>query len=311
MRRFENLLFISDGVQDESDGLKQALSLSNNHHCNLTVLIIYPELPETLGSYQANWEQALIESTKLQIAQTTSALSLSEQSVMPVILAESSKTPSTLVIQHVLRDSYDLVLKSANFNQSETGLKAIDMELLRQCPCPVWLCRPITHAQKKVHVAVAIDAENDSREETDLDLMLLQLSRSLADSCDGSLNIISCWDFPYEEIAGNPFIHVPEQELQQSIKDAEHKHINGLKALITLSGIGGPVKEFHPKGLPQKCIPDIIESEGIELLIMGTVARSGIPGFIMGNTAEDIIQNTKCSILALKPKGFVTDVKAY
>ncbi|MEI8592815.1 universal stress protein [Photobacterium sp. Hal280] len=311
MRRFENLLFISDGVQDELDGLKQALSLSQAHHSTLTVLIIYPELPESLENYQGNWEQALIENTKLQLAQAKSALSLSEQSVMPIILAESSKKPSTLIIQHVLRDNYDMVIKSASFNQSEAGLKAIDMELLRQCPCPVWLCRPITHAQRKVHVAVAIDAENDSKEETDLDLMLLQLSRSLADNCDGSLNIISCWDFPYEEIAGNPFIHVPEQELQQSIQEAEQKHIHGLKALITLSGIGGPVKEFHPKGLPQKCIPDIIESEGIELLIMGTVARSGIPGFIMGNTAEDIIQNTKCSILALKPKGFVTDVKAY
>lgn len=44
---------------------------------------------------------------------------------------------------------------------------------------------------------------------------------------------------------------------------------------------------------------------------MGTVARTGIPGFIIGNTAENILQKIDCSLLALKPLGFVSPVKAY
>jgi nucleotide-binding universal stress UspA family protein len=44
---------------------------------------------------------------------------------------------------------------------------------------------------------------------------------------------------------------------------------------------------------------------------MGTVARTGISGFIIGNTAENILQKIDCSLLALKPQGFVSPVKAY
>jgi len=41
---------------------------------------------------------------------------------------------------------------------------------------------------------------------------------------------------------------------------------------------------------------------------MGTVARTGIQGFIMGNTAENILNQLDCSVLAVKPPGFVTPV---
>jgi len=49
----------------------------------------------------------------------------------------------------------------------------------------------------------------------------------------------------------------------------------------------------------------------IDILIMGTVARTGISGFIIGNTAENILQKIDCSLLALKPQGLVSPVKAY
>ena len=45
-----------------------------------------------------------------------------------------------------------------------------------------------------------------------------------------------------------------------------------------------------------------------DLVVMGTVARTGVPGFIMGNTAEMILNQIDCSVLAIKPSGFVTPV---
>jgi nucleotide-binding universal stress UspA family protein len=41
---------------------------------------------------------------------------------------------------------------------------------------------------------------------------------------------------------------------------------------------------------------------------MGTVARTGIAGFFMGNTAESILTQLECSVLTLKPQGFVSPV---
>jgi len=46
-----------------------------------------------------------------------------------------------------------------------------------------------------------------------------------------------------------------------------------------------------------------------DLVVMGTVARTGISGLIIGNTAEAILDQLTCSVLAIKPPGVKTPVK--
>jgi universal stress protein E len=50
-----------------------------------------------------------------------------------------------------------------------------------------------------------------------------------------------------------------------------------------------------------------IDDYGIELLAMGTIARSGISGVITGNTAERLLARIPCSVLAVKPSDFWSD----
>jgi nucleotide-binding universal stress UspA family protein len=42
--------------------------------------------------------------------------------------------------------------------------------------------------------------------------------------------------------------------------------------------------------------------------MMGTAGRSGIRGLVIGNTAERMLDQLECSILTLKPPGFVAPV---
>ena len=46
-----------------------------------------------------------------------------------------------------------------------------------------------------------------------------------------------------------------------------------------------------------------------DLVVMGTVARTGISGLLIGNTAEAILEQVQCSVLAVKPHGFVSPVR--
>jgi nucleotide-binding universal stress UspA family protein len=62
------------------------------------------------------------------------------------------------------------------------------------------------------------------------------------------------------------------------------------------------------KGWARKAVPALAKQIEVDLVVMGTVARTGIPGFIMGNTAEIILNQIDCSVLAIKPPGFVTSV---
>lgn len=62
------------------------------------------------------------------------------------------------------------------------------------------------------------------------------------------------------------------------------------------------------RGQPRSVIPDLAAQLRADLVVMGTVSRTGIPGLIMGNTAEIIIGRISCSVLAVKPPGFASPV---
>jgi len=63
-----------------------------------------------------------------------------------------------------------------------------------------------------------------------------------------------------------------------------------------------------PEGPPEAVLPEIVESEHEDLLVMGTIARTGVAGLVIGNTAEKILSRINCSVLAIKPDDYVSPV---
>ena len=63
------------------------------------------------------------------------------------------------------------------------------------------------------------------------------------------------------------------------------------------------------KGDAAGVISGLAKKTGAELVVMGTVARTGIPGFLIGNTAERILHELDCSVLTVKPRGFATPIR--
>jgi nucleotide-binding universal stress UspA family protein len=63
------------------------------------------------------------------------------------------------------------------------------------------------------------------------------------------------------------------------------------------------------RGAASKVIPLTARRLKADLVVMGTVARTGIAGLIIGNTAEAILEQLRCSVLAVKPLGFVSPVQ--
>ncbi len=57
-----------------------------------------------------------------------------------------------------------------------------------------------------------------------------------------------------------------------------------------------------------RIIVKLAKNKKIDLLVMGTVCRTGLAGFFIGNTAEKVLSEVNCSVLTVKPEGFVTPV---
>ncbi len=68
--------------------------------------------------------------------------------------------------------------------------------------------------------------------------------------------------------------------------------------------------EIHlRRGSPARIIRSVADEIEADLMVMGTVCRAGAAGFLIGNTAETVLGDITCSILALKPDGFVSPIE--
>jgi len=144
----------------------------------------------------------------------------------------------------------------------------------------------------------------------------LEMASSLALSECAELHIVHVWLAIYEGVLRGSFMARPEDEITSYIEEVKQQHVQNMKVLMseTIDMLGQDILDYTKpkkhliKGDPRKIIPAFAEEIKADLVVMGTVARTGLPGLFMGNTAETILNQLNCSVLAIKPQGFVTPV---
>ncbi|WP_131783201.1 universal stress protein [Legionella gresilensis] len=312
MHRFQNILFVSHGIKEEVEALQLSIRLAVKNKAELCILITCPPFPDTLSEYKISYEEFLVDKMNKAIQLAKSGLCFSKKKIPIHIEVEYGSAPDIRIIQHVLKNSHDLLIKSTETAEAMKGFMALDMELLRKCPCALFLYRPLKNTLKNIEVAVAVDPKDEEPATRDLSLCLLEISYSLKIMYQGKLSILSCWNFALENyLRDNVWFKTSKAEVDRMVAEEKHSHELSLKELIKRSQMSEEYQIEHLKGQPEDIIPAFITHKKIDILVMGTVARTGIAGFIMGNTAENILQKIDCSLLALKPPGFVSPVKAY
>ncbi|HRE32684.1 MAG TPA: universal stress protein, partial [Candidatus Berkiella sp.] len=132
---------------------------------------------------------------------------------------ESGSVPVIRIIKHVFKVVYELVIKDVEPSRQNKRYKTVDIGLLSKCPCPVWLCRPISEHRDKIKVAVAIAPSDIPPQGYDLSLHLLKFFHFLADTCNSELNIISYWDYGLEYFLRS---HVSEKEITKILINFEN-----------------------------------------------------------------------------------------
>lgn len=342
MKKIRKILFVSQGLVDESGALQQALSLARNHHASLRVLLVLPQFPPALAAYRERFETLQRERFDAELTEARAVVGLPDAGPPVAVIVQQVDVLAVRIVQHLLKNGDDLLIKAAEPGNGHRAISAVDLDLLRLAPVPVWLARPIERHRGEIRVAVAIDPlrfEPPARSLSShllpidrdqgglrvvvaidpldsvsaargLSLRLLREARELADTASGELGVISCWDYAYEKyLRHNVWIRMSDREIDDEVMKIEGEHRAALEALIKESGIGGKLRVLRARGEPAERIPDYVSTHGVDVLVLGTVARTGIQGFLMGNTAERILQSLTCSLVAFKPEGFVSPVR--
>lgn len=312
MELFENVLFVTSGDDGVADARDQALLLACSNGTPLTALIVCPELPDYLGNYRdlitAGLRQQLLDALDSALASCNPGA----RNISLTVQLEEGSMPAVRIIRRVLEDGHGVVIKAAGFQSGTSGFHSLDMELLRKCPCPVWLCRPVPEQTTGAVVAVAIDPECETPEARTLALRLLRFARTLADARGCSLHVVSCWDYVFEEyLRHNIRMDIDDAALDMVVMEVRNGHRSALQGLLVESGINAKYEVHHLRGKADELIPRHTRENAVDVLVMGTLGRTGIPGFIIGNTAENIVQKISCSLVAFKPEGFISPVRLH
>lgn len=319
------LLFIFSEENDNQLALTQAVIMAKNSQATLTIVTVVPTILDT---------EAILPD---QVSESDLHLSIVEKHNK--LLHRLDESYETIHIEHkllqgvpfieVIREAsageYDLVIKSADdeglLNRMFGGS---DMRLLRKCPIPVWLVQEKSMAaepEKCSVVLAAVDAsENYPQQEletrTALNLKVIEIAVSIALAESAELHLVSVWTANYESAMRGPMIGTPKEEVDRYVDDLKHRHDESLNRLLTNAYelLGEDVEKFIKpkiislKGSPRKKIAEYAEQIDANLVVMGTVARTGLAGFIMGNTAENILLQLQQSVIAVKPEGFISPV---
>jgi universal stress protein E len=222
------------------------------------------------------------------------------------------------ITRQVLEAGHDLVIKSA---EAPRGIQqalfgSIDLQLLRQCPCPVWVNRsPKPHYQR---ILAAVDpgppplpepaGESDGTLQS-LNEKILQLAVGVADLEESEVHVVHAWDAPAEHLLRTS-LDVEERQIQQLLQTVENEHRLRFERLLNSFPQAAQIADTHfARGSADVVIPQVAVQLGVDLIVMGTVCRTGISGFLIGNTAESILNQVETSVLAIKPDGFVSPVR--
>lgn len=219
------------------------------------------------------------------------------------------------IIRHVAATGCDFVVKSAEplAGMQRFLFASTDQHLLRKCPCPVWLQTPQAPARpKRVLAAIDLDIWDADEPETltTLNRRMIDMARTVAKIQGGEVVVLHAWDALGEGMiwafsGSGP--RLSAEHYVNEVLDARHAAMDRFLAPMREdAGASVPLIPRLVRGTPERVIQEQAHALGADLVVMGTIARTGLSGVFIGNTAENIINSLDGPVLAVKPAGFVS-----
>ena len=314
MKRFKNILLVCNFDAKQHMAVERAVSLAKQNEARLTVLTVVKELtadarmaitvmpPQELLALVVNDRREKVDALAADIGQQ--GVDTRSQVV--------TGTPFLEIIRQVLRDKHDLVILAA---EGKGGLKerlfgSNSMHLMRKCPCPVWVVKSAKRAKYK-RILAAVDTTSDfpNSARDSLNPLIMQLASSLARMDGSDLHLVQVWSVFAEDYL-QARAQLGKSDIQNLRKDTKQQYISKLDSLLAGIDLKGVITHRHllRSDETSRAIVKLAKNKNIDLLVMGSVCRTGLVGFFIGNTAEKVLSEVNCSVLTVKPEGFVTPV---
>ena len=309
MKHFKNILFYI-GTEENEAALSRACELALENEATLTLMDVVRPIPKGWGIQTDVADPKEIEARLLQehrqaVLDTMSKVSHTALSLEVMVVAGN---PAIEIVRQVVRAKHDLVIKTADeFAGLGRLFGTVALSLLRTCPRPVWLLKPEVFGEFDC-VLAAVDVASETEEHIVLNRRIVKLAHSVAKRENAKLHLVTAWDLRLPISVRETMSKV---DLDAAAARYESRVFSSLEELVQVDY--AKPSDFHchiKRGRASEVIQKMAAKIQADLMVMGTVYRTRIPGLLIGSTAETVLINVDCSVLAIKPKGFVCPVEA-
>lgn len=307
MNPLQRILVVDGPDRSSDEALVRAAALAKGPGAEITVLAPIGHVPRLFPGADLDVEELVVEAHRTHLAATAARLRALGANVRTKLRVG---VPVVEIVREVLESRAELLVKvqdPSSARRSRFG--SADNQLLRKCPCPVWIVRPGEHLPY-TRVVAAVDPFDDRPgRDARLDHKILDWALRIARQDGAELVIAHAWELVGESLLAGARGGLSPAALTALRDEVRREHAAKLESLVrSMDPLGLDPRVQLVMGRADAVIPALVERERAELLVMGTVARSGIAGFVIGNTAEQILAELGAAVLAVKPAGFVSPI---
>ncbi len=312
--KLEKIIVATDFSESAAAALQQALWIAERTGAEVAVVHVLSDLRGALLAMPSEERQQLLTGDigRFEHALRADSAARLESLLAPLRGRGVSLRPVTLVgvpfleiIYAVQKEGCDVLLVGTR-GLSRLGrffIGSTAERLVRKCPCPVWVVKAGSTGSLG-SILVPVDF-------SDVCAKALKLSAILAGLSGARLTVLHVFDVPAEvtlllDINRDP-TGTQIRRHRSKVKRAAGEKLRAFVSQHVSQGVGAELQ--LARGEPASVITTWGRKVAADLVVMGSVVRTGIPGFVMGNTAEKVLRSCGRSVLTVKPDGFVSPVQ--
>ncbi|OZG72083.1 universal stress protein UspA [Hahella sp. CCB-MM4] len=193
----------------------------------------------------------------------------------------------------------DLIVKATHHHSllNRALFTNTDWHLIREADVPLWFVREEHEWGSHLELMAAVDPLSFSEGVEKLNPKILTLAHQISSNLPSTLSV----GHAYEPIPTGMLLEfdtvVSDYESYRDQVQAEHQQ--ALDRLLE-EYVEPTTQVYFEEGAPDRFLPDCVNREGIDILVMGAVSRDGFDRLFIGSTAERVLEHIQCDVVVVK-----------
>lgn len=285
MKRFNNILVITEDIGLNQTVLHKALVLAQKAKASLTI-IANKEDKEIAVDLEKIYQHDLAHLPKLKNYETTK---LEIDINIKYCTAPFSHQD---ILAEIKQNSYDLLIKDIHAMHFRWGLSWSDNHyLLREGDTNILLVGEGLWP-KQGNILAALETEESTDKHQKFNQFMIDESQYLAQLLNSDVHLINC----YQE---QPSISLADNDLNENVEEPEQQHFRHLSRSASTYG----VQQDHlhvESGLPEYVIPHEAQKYNADIVALGAGEHHGLIDILKGHSSHYVVDALSCDALILK-----------